>query len=302
MIKSRQAAGIAVATLVGIFYGLSIVFARMSYDHGANVLSIVVLRYTLLCAFLWVWLRVTGVGIAVPKGVGVKTMLIGIIAVSTTIAYLASVAYIPVSLGTLVFYTHPLITVLLAALFMGARSTWVEVTATVIAIVELAIVLQVSFDSLNPIGLALGMFASLTAAIVFVMASRVMKVIDPLRFTFYLALGAAVVTGAPALVLALGAPVFPALVPDPAQVPTHPVGLALLAGTVLLNVGGLLGMFVSVRLIGPVATPMMLNIEPVTAIAFAVLLIGEHMTVLQTIAGALVILAVLVSQWSRSMR
>ena len=290
VMPSRQTAGIVVATLVGLCYGISLVVARMSYDHGTGVVTIAVLRYGILCVLLGCWLRFFGGGVSTPRGLGWRSMGVGVLAVTTALGYLGTIKFIPVSLGTLVFYTNPLFTVLLASAFAGERSTWIEVGATVVALVGLMAVLEVSFESLHPLGILLGTLASVAAAIVFVLSAKVMTSIDPFRFTFFMALGAT-------LFASMGF-VFAGA----AGVPDTTTGLALLASAVLLNVVGLLGMFVSIRLIGPVATPMMLNIEPVTAIVFAMLLLDEHMTPFQMAGAGLVMVMVMVAQASRSTR
>ena len=277
MIPSRQAAGIAVATLVGLCYGTSLVVARMSYDHGTSVVAIAVLRYGVLCVIAWLWLVRFGGGLSTPRGLALRSMGIGVVSLITAMAYLGTIKYIPVSLATLVFYTNPLVTVLLAALFAGERSTRIEIVATVVAFAGLVAVLEVSFESLHPLGVILAMVASFGAAIIFVMSARVMESLDPVRFTFFIALSSTLFASSGLL--------FPGVV----VVPASATGLWLLAGAVLINIGGLLGMFVSVRLIGPVATPMMLNIEPVTAIVFAMLLLDEHMTSLQMLGAGVVI-------------
>ena len=290
MMPSRQAAGIAVATVVGLFYGVSLVVARMSYDHGTSIVIIAVLRYGILCAILGFWLSVFGGGFSTSRGLGWRSMGIGVLAVITALGYLGTIKFIPVSLATLVFYTNPLLTMLLASLFAGERSTWIEITATVVAFASLVAVLEVSFELLHPLGILLGILASFFAAVVFVMSARVMVFIDPIRFTFFMSLGAV-------LFASIGL-----LLPGGAAVPESTTGLWLLGGAVMLNVMGLLGMFVSVRLIGPVATPMMLNIEPVTAIVFAMLFLNEHMTIFQMAGAGVVIVMVLIAQASRSSR
>jgi len=290
MILSRQGAGIAVATLVGLCYGISLVIARMSYDHGTSVATIAVLRYGVLCLLLGLWLSSLGGGLATSWSTAARCMIIGLFAVITALSYLGTIKFIPVNLATLVFYTHPLITVLLASLFVGERSTWIEIAATIVAFICLAAVLEVSFETLNPIGIVLGLVASVGAAVVFVMSAKVMGSIDPMRLTFYMALSATMLAWA-------GSPWMGGM-----QMPETTPGLLLLTGAVLLNTVGLLGMFVSVRLIGPVATPMVLNIEPVTAIVFAVLLLNEYMSPFQMAGAGVVIVMVLIAQASRSTR
>ena len=290
MIPSGQTAGIAVATLVGLFFGTSLVVARMSYDHGAGVVTIAVLRYGILSVVLWLWLLRFGGGLSTPKGLALRSMGLGVLSIITAMSYLGTIKYIPVSLATLIFYTNPLVTVILAALFVGERSTRMEIVATVVAFAGLVAVLEVSFTSLQPLGVILGMVASFGAAVLFVMSARVMDSLHPARFTFFIALSST-------LFASIGL-AFPGAV----AIPASATGFWLLAGAVLLNVAGLLGMFVSVRLIGPVATPMILNIEPVTAIVFAMLLLGEHMSVFQMAGAGVVIVMVLIAQGSRYRR
>ena len=283
-------AGLSIAIGAGLAYACAIVTARLSYDHGANLVTIAAARYSLLACVLWLLLRASGERLNMPARVVREGLLAGVIAVVTTATYLASVAYIPVSLGTLLFYTHPLVTVFLASWFLGVRSNRMEIVATVVATVGLAVVLRVSFESLNPVGLACAAVASITAAVVFVMSSRTMRSVDPMRYTLLIAVAAALV--------ACGA----ALIPGMASVPHSAAGWSLLGASVGFNVFGLLGMFLAVRHIGPVATPMVLNLEPVTASVLAVVVIGETLTATQWSGAAVVIGSVLVAQASRMRR
>ena len=103
MIPSRQAAGIAVASLVAVAYGISLVVARMSYDHGAGAVTIAVLRYGILCLVVAVWLHLFGGGISISRRLGWRTMGIGVLAVITAMSYLGTIKLIPVSLATWCF-------------------------------------------------------------------------------------------------------------------------------------------------------------------------------------------------------
>ena len=84
--------------------------------------------------------------------------------------------------------------------------------------------------------------------------------------------------------------------------PISGIGWMWFAMAITLNVVGLILMFASVSMIGPVSTPMILNIEPVTAIIFAVLLLNESMTVIQVVGASIVLVAVLLAQISRVKR
>ena len=290
MIKPAKGLGVLVAVVAGIAYGVSLVAARLSYEHGSNFSTIVALRFTVLSLILWGWFRLRRETLAMPGPVLRRALLVGALIVSTSIAYLASIAYIPVSLGALLFYTHPLIVVLLAVMLAGERSTALEIIATTVALIGLAFVLNVSFASLHPLGIFLGAYASVSAAIVFILSDRVMQSLDPRRFTLCSAVAGALIANS--ICIASGS----------MTIPVSGDGFFWLVVAVFVNVAGLLGMFTSVHMIGPVSTPMILNIEPITAIALALLLLDESLSAVQLAGAGMVILAVLTAQLSRAKR
>ena len=70
----------------------------------------------------------------------------------------------------------------------------------------------------------------------------------------------------------------------------------MLALSSLLFVIGFFGMFTGVNLIGASQTAMIMNLEPVLTIVFAVLLLEEGLNLPQSFGAALVILAIFVFQ------
>ena len=61
--------------------------------------------------------------------------------------------------------------------------------------------------------------------------------------------------------------------------------------------GGFLGVYRGVQLIGPLPASMLMNLEPVVTTGLAFLLLGEPLTPQKLIGAAIVVAAVLVSQW-----
>ena len=282
--------GFLLAVITGVSYGLSLVAARASYDYGVNFMTIIACRYVLLCTVLSGFLFVTHQPLKLTLNEGTKSFFIGLIALSTSISYLASAVFIPVSLTTIIFYTHPLVTVWIATKFSGERSTGFEVAATAVACLGLILVLNVTFLALDHWGVLLGLYASVSAAAVFIMSNGVLTRVDPVRFTLHMAVGGALV--ACITLFMIGG----------IEMPISRIGWVWFAMAITLNVVGLILMFASVSMIGPVSTPMILNIEPVTAIIFAVLLLNESMTVIQVVGASIVLVAVLLAQISRVKR
>lgn len=61
----------------------------------------------------------------------------------------------------------------------------------------------------------------------------------------------------------------------------------------------IVSMFTAVKWIGPVKTSLMMCVEPLVAISFAIVLLGERLTMQQLIGAALVIVAVVAVQRQR---
>jgi drug/metabolite transporter (DMT)-like permease len=73
-----------------------------------------------------------------------------------------------------------------------------------------------------------------------------------------------------------------------------------LGGVTFCYVTAMLMQFAAIRYIGPAATAMILNLEPLISIGAAALLLGERLTMLQLAGAALVIGALVLSTRSGS--
>ena len=81
--------------------------------------------------------------------------------------------------------------------------------------------------------------------------------------------------------------------------PQRTPGMWALAGVCALYAIGLVALFTSAVRIGPLRTGLVMNIEPVVAIGGSWLLLGQGLTPVQLLGGALVIAGVIGAQTSR---
>ena len=288
--RARLILGSLAGLVAGAGYGSALALSRLTYDHGFTPAGLSLLRYIALILVLGVWLAATGKFRRLRLRVLGPMLLLGVFSYMITFFNLSSIVYIPVSLTTIVFYTHPALVVLATALVLRSRVNPVEFTAVAAAFCGLFIALEVSFTSLHPLGLGLATASSLTCAIMYVVTNRVLDSTDFVEVTFYMSLSAAVLS---ALTLAVegGMATSGSL-----------EGIALVLLVTVIFMIAITSMFLSIELMGSVPTSMLTNVEPLTAIAVAVAVLGEPLPLAVGFGAFLVISAILLMQASRAQR
>lgn len=275
--------GIAMAVLSALCYGAALPLSRLAYDHGSNPLTILTLRFLAIAVIMGLWLRVTGMSFrAPPRGV-LASALVGVCFVSVSGGTLMSVSYIPVNLTVLVFYTHPMMTLLIVSAMAKRRPGTAELTAVTLALLGVGLAIQVSFEHLNAVGFGFALLAAIGATTTFVVAARALPTVGTTLMSWY-ACSVAFVGGA-AITLGM----------DAVAIPDTAFGIGLIAVIIIVFATAVVAMFVSVKLIGPVRSATLLCLEPVTAIFVAVLVLGEHLKAGQWLGAGLVGIAMLIA-------
>jgi drug/metabolite transporter (DMT)-like permease len=271
------------AVLSAVCYGAALPLSRLAYDHGSNPLTILTLRFLAIAVIMSAWLLVTRTSLAVSTRGFLAGALVGVCFVAVSGGTLVSVKYIPVNLAVLVFYTYPMVTLLIVSAMERRRPGGAELAAVTLAFVGVGLAMQVSFEKLNAIGIAFAALAAAGATTTFIAAARALPELGTRLMSWY-ACGVAFVGGA-ALTLGFNA----VALPDTA------FGIGLIGGIMTIFTVAVLSMFVAVRNIGPVRASTLLCLEPVTAIFVAVLVLGEHLEAGQWAGAALVAAAVLIA-------
>jgi drug/metabolite transporter (DMT)-like permease len=186
-----------------------------------------------------------------------------------------------VTIALLVFYTYPFFTGLGAALLGDARFSWRLAAALTVAFAGLALVLGVSVEPVDPLGVAAALAASLAFSAALVLTPRLAPGLSaPLRTFFMLATVALIFSAVAAGTRGLALP------------PTE-AGAYGLAGLAVFYATGIIGLFLLLPLLGPVQTAVVLNLEPVVVAAIAWAALGEALTATQIVGAVVVVAAVI---------
>ncbi len=272
--------GVVLALSSAAAFGSNIIGAQIASQSGLSGPLLVFYRVFIMLALVAAATLVLPVSWKVPGGQGRALVLFGLSSALVGTAYLSSVAFIPVTVAAVMFYTFPVLVVLAEPLLTSARFSLDRVVIALVAFLGVALVVGLDLQGLDPRGLALALLASICAAAQFFAAAACARtpLAPKLLWSHLLSLP---VTGA---ILILVGGFLP------------PQAAALAPGAVAVAIGGYLIGFLwqvmALARIAPGTAALAFCAEPVFAIAIAALVLSERLGPVQYAGGALVVGAI----------
>lgn len=273
--------GIAFALASAACYGSNIVSAQIAGQAGLSGPLLVFYRVLLMLALVGASAFVLRVSWKVPPGQSRALIAFGLTSALVGSAYLTSVAFVPVSVAAVVFYTFPVMIVLAEPLLTPARFSFGRLVIALVAFLGVALVVGAGLDSLDPRGLALALAAAVLAAAQFFAASACADTpVAPKLFWSHL-----LILPVTAVILWLVAGFLP------------PQALGLAPAAAAITIGGYLAGFVlqvlALARVAPGPAGLAFCAEPVFAVAIAATVLGERLGPVQYAGGALVVGAIM---------
>jgi drug/metabolite transporter (DMT)-like permease len=276
---SRAWIGVVVALAAAAGYAVANTSASLAYQGGSNPLTVAATRFLVPTVALIVWLRLSGVSLVLPKRDTLLAVLLGFITALYTWALLRSFNALPFALAVLIFYLFPLIAAVIVAAFGWHKFAWRTGAAIVLALVGLALALDVRGGNLNAGGATLALLAAVGLAVVIVVSSRVIGSGDARPATLYMAAGAS------ALLLILAAASGDFALPQ-----TSSGWIGFVASSAVYGFA-MIAFFIAVSMIGPVRASLLSYADAVISAGLGVVVLGQALTMVQVAGIALVIIA-----------
>ena len=276
---SRAWLGIVVALAAGAAYAVANTSANIAYQAGSNAMTVAATRFLVPVIALFVWMRLGGVSLILPKRDTVIAVLLGFVTALYTWALLRSFNALPFALAVLTFYLFPLIAAILVAVLGWAKFIWRTGAAIALALIGLALALDVRGGNLDAGGIALALLAAVGLAVVIAVSSRMFGGGDARPLTFYMAAGAC------ALLLVIAAASGELALPQ-----TGAGWIAFTASSVVYGFA-MIAFFIAVSMIGPVRTSLLSYADAVISAGLGVAVLGQALTLVQVTGIALVIVA-----------
>ena len=265
--------GIIFALLGGISLGGITSFAALSYQHGVAPLELIALRGVIaavimvsLCLFQRQPLFLNQSGWRYGGLVGLSLAMVGF-------GYMGSVAYISPGLAVAILYLYPIIVLVVDSLKLRQMPPMLTIIGFSVALFGIVICVGIG-GSIHPIGIGLALMASLGMA-GFLLSSAAASQDGH---------GNATVIWANFMIIAMAGLALIISTPESEtviRIPEDPVGgLAIVAASTLYAIGILMSVL-ALRIAPAPLVALMMNVEPLTTLIAARVIVGETLSLYQ---------------------
>jgi len=277
-------AGIALLLLIAAVFGGNHVAARIAFDHGTSVTTAVAFRSTGTALFVLALLLLSKTPLKTGQKTFGRSVLIGLLIAVQSYCLYSAVALIPVALALLAFQTFPMLLALISWAAGGERPAPRVLFAMPVALLGLALALDVWGRS----GDLAGRWAEVGAGVLWALGASISFAAALYLITRWLGgmdgrLRSFLTMSVVAVVTLIGGTVTNGFVLPVDG--TGWIGLALLTvfyGTAMTS------MFVLLPRLGAVNNAAVLNFEPIAVLGLAWAILGQAVAPLQ-IAGAFIV-------------
>lgn len=280
--------GAALCLLSAAGFGAMAIFGKLAYEEGVEVGDLLLVRFAMAAAVL----LAVAAGRGALRGLSRRAVLVplamGAVGYATQSGlFFSALERMDASLLALVLYTYPALVCAGAVLLGRERASRRRVVALLAASAGAALVLAgAASGSIDALATAMGFGAALAYTTYILVGDRVVTGVAPLALAALVCAGAASTFAVAALVrggpdLAFGA-----------------AGWGWIGAIALVStVGAILTFFAGLARVGPSAAAILSVLEPVVTVALAAAAFGESLAPVQLAGGALVLAAVVVTQW-----
>jgi drug/metabolite transporter (DMT)-like permease len=281
--------GAALIATSAASFGAMAIFARAAYDSGADVPTVLALRFALAAVPLLLLVRARG--LTLPRG---RTLLAlaalgGIGYVGQSVAFFTALTLAPAGLVALLLYLYPAFVTVLSAATGRERLTRTKLVALVLALLGSACTIGGGGLGRPTAGIGLGVLLGVASAVIYavyiVAGAGVTARAGAIPSTAVISTSAAVVFAVPTLATFL-------LADGPR--PPHGTGgwAAVTAMALVSTVLAIVTFFAGLARLGPSTAATLSTLEPVVTVALAALLLAEPLGPVQAAGGGLILGAV----------
>ena len=265
-------------------FGTTDVLSKMVLTAGADVLTMALARGVVGLALVFLWLQLDPPSTRFDKrarriGLGLGVLFAGIV-----YGVFKAVELVPVPVAILAYFTYPVLTGIAGAVFGIERLGWRGASAAVVAFVGLALMIGAEPKGLVVLGLLSAFGATCCRVAVLLVARLELQGADARLTTWYSLVSSTILFAGVALLTLNWQP------------PQSFVGWAALLGVSIGTSIATLTIFISTGRIGPFRTALIMNLEPLLATILSAPLLGEIITPLQALGGALMLGALVAFQ------
>lgn len=273
--------GLACALGSAAAFGTNIVSAQIAGAADLSGPLLVAYRVFLLLVLAFGAALLAGDRLVPVQSERRALLVFGLSCAAVGSAYLSSVAYIPVTVAAIVFYTFPILIVLAEPFVTGRRLGIGRILIAMLAFTGVALVVGPDINHLDPRGLGLAMLASVGAAIQFFSATAMPRTSTLTKLVW----SQIIILPVTLVILAMTGGFRP-----PSAFAAAPYATAI---TIIGFVIGFLLQVLALARIEAGSAGIAFCAEPIFAALVAAIFLGERISLLQYAGGSLVIIAII---------
>jgi drug/metabolite transporter (DMT)-like permease len=285
----RAGLGIACAPGAAAFYGLLPNFARAAYENGVPAVETSFFRTSLVAIVLAVAAVARGESFALSRKALPIFAAQALATVTISVCYLVSIQYIAVGLAVIIFFTFPVLILLLAPMIEGHSPGWFRIAIAAFAFLGLAIAVGPSFEQLDWRGISLAAAAAGACVLQFFSGRSLSRFMTPFAFGSLVHIAIWPITFL--IVLWFGGGTI-AFFPGG---PVTGLGYAFLFAAAAIYCLTYFAHMQSLRFAPASVVSPFFNLEPVATTLVAATLLGERLALDQYAGGAMVLAALVTS-------
>ena len=275
--------GYIFAALAAAAYGTNPYFAVNLYADGMNPNSVCLFRYALGLPLLALVIILRGRTFGIPRSAVAPVMILGVLMGVSSITLFESYNYLNSGIASTLLFIYPVLVALMMVFFFHERFRISTGVCLVIMLGGLFLLMRnEGGEVLNPFGVLLVAFSSLTYAVYLVMinVSEAVRKIPTTLLLFYVLLSGTLVFLA---ILTMGSELT---VPDSGSDWGRLLALAVIPTIISLYLTTL-----AIQSIGSTATAIFGALEPLTAVVLSVFALGQAITGREILGAVLVCIA-----------
>ncbi|AYH44176.1 DMT family transporter [Azoarcus sp. DN11] len=278
--RNERLVGATYVAVSASAFGAMAIFARFARDSGADVVTVLFLRFLIAAALMSAVMFATRRRWPSARNAAVLVAMGGVGYVAQSYAFFEALNFASAGLVALLLYLYPVLVTMLGAVFLRKRLTMGRVLAVLIALAGTALTIGGELSG-RPLGVALGVSAALIYSVYILVGTRVMGQEAPLASATVVMIAAAVVFGAVVGV-------------SGAAWPRGAMGWsAVLLIAVVSTVIAMVSFFVGLQKLGAADAASLSTLEPVVTFVLAAIFLGEAIQVNQVLGGAVILGAVI---------
>jgi drug/metabolite transporter (DMT)-like permease len=272
--------------VAAISFALSDTLAKFVFVAGGDVLTLALIRGAIGLGIMCIYLRLDPPKPSTPR-VRMIALGLGVLFAAVVYGLFKAIELITVPIAVLTYFAYPLLTGIGGFMFGIERLSWQGALAALVAFLGLALMIGAYPRALSIVGLAFAVEAALCRTAFLLIARTALQKLDPRLTTWYSLLSSTAV-------FAIGAAATLNW-----QAPQTAYGwIAVLIVSVCTAVA-VLTLYMSTIRIGPFRSALIMNLEPLLAALISIPLLGEVLTPIQAVGGAIMLVALVVFQLRR---